>query len=191
MSTATVVINPFIANRVPPALMKLFTQPATANVDIKHTDDVYYAIRAFTDLSNDPLKPAGFDDPTKPITATMYAFTPDRAAADWPSMQMELTFLVTLGFAFERENTYYIHPLAEVLYGTTGYFSDPTQTAAASDLMKVMLHYVLPGLYWRLHYAREELPNTITLTHHLDTTLRDIASLAIGSDDAIKDAATQ
>ena len=110
----------------------------------------------------------------------MYAFQPDKAAADWPSVEMELTFLMTLGFAFVREGKYYIHPLAEVLYGPTAFFRSGS-SAAANDLMKVMLHYVLPGLYWRTHYARQELPDTIELAHRMDATLRDIAALSEGS----------
>jgi hypothetical protein len=187
--TNTIVTNTFIANRVPVAILSLFTKPATNVIhDITPVDAVYYAIRAFTETPNDPYVSTGFADPyTKQVEATMYVLVPDKAAPDWPSMQLELTFLTTLGFAYERDGKYYIHPLAEVLYGPTAYFSDPTQSAAATDLMKVMLHYVLPGLYWRLHYARHELPANIELAHRMDATLRDIAALATSGEES-KDA---
>lgn len=180
--SAAIVTNPFIENRVSDALLKLFTKPAAASVsDIGPNDAIYYAFRTFTELPNDPFAHAGLADPyTKQITVDpIYAFVPDKAAADWPSVEMELTFLMTLGFAFMRGGTYYIHPLAEVLYGPNAYFRNPTSTAAAIDLMKVMLHYVLPGLYWRTHYARQELPDTIELAHRMDATLHDIAELAM------------
>jgi hypothetical protein len=179
-----IVTNPFIANRVPSAVLGLFTKAATASVtDIGPNDAIYYAVRTFTELPNDPFAHAGLTDPyNKQITVdTLYAFVPDKAAADWPSAEMELTFLMTLGFAFVREGKYYIHPLAEVLYGPTAFLRNPTSAAAANDLMKVMLHYVLPGLYWRTHYARQELPDTIELAHRMDATLRDIAALTEGS----------
>ena len=178
-----IVTNPFIENRVAPALLKLFTKAAAAQVTgIGPNDAMYYAVRAFTELPNDPFAHAGLTDPyTKQIDVNpLYAFQPDKAAADWPSVSLELTFLTTLGFAFVRDGIYYIHPLAEVLYGPTAFFRNPTSSAAAGDLMKVMLHYVLPGLYWRTHYARQELPDTIELAHRMDATLHDIAELAMG-----------
>lgn len=175
--------NPFIANRVPPALLALFRKPADAAItNIEPSDAVYYAVRAFDQLPNDPFSTTGLTEPYSTLAGPtlMYALSPDKKAADWHSMETELTFLITLGFAFVRDGKYYIHPLAEVLYG---YVRAPTNTTAAEDLMKVMLHYVLPGLYWRTHYARQELPDTIELTHRLDATLRDIVALASSGDD--------
>ena len=170
-----IVTNPFIENRVSPTLLKLFIKAAASSVTgIGPNDAMYYAVRAFTELPNDPFAHAGLADPyTKQIDVNpLYVFQPDKAAADLPS--------ITLGFAFVRDGTYYIHPLAEVLYGPTAFFRNPTSSAAANDLMKVMLHYVLPGLYWRTHYARQELPDTIELAHRMDATLHDIADLAMG-----------
>lgn len=182
--TSQIVTNPFIDNRVSDSLLNLFKTPAAASVtNIGPNDAIYYAVRAFTDLPNNPFSPTGLVDPyTKQVDINpIYVFQPDKAAADWSSVELELTFLTTLGFAFAREGKYYIHPLAEVLYGPTAFFSNPKSSAAANDLMKVMLHYVLPGLYWRTHYARQELPDTIELAHRMDATLRDIAALADGT----------
>ena len=51
-----IVTNPFIANRVSTALLKLFTQAANARVtDVGPSDAIYYAVRSLRSCPMTPL----------------------------------------------------------------------------------------------------------------------------------------
>lgn len=77
----------------------------------------------------------------------------------------EFEFLERMALGIQLGDTYYVSKFAYVLYdGTDGLFENYDSTSRAenkkawvSPLMKIILTYILPGLWWEAFYARQYL----------------------------------
>ena len=145
--------NLFTQRAVPPAFKDLkYNIPFTPT----DKDSPYYAEFSFAKNDPYPLSADPMIDP--PETNTMYAYI----AKDSSQNETELAFLKGVCMVAEREEGFYIHPIASQLYDSQeGIFSFITNengrsnmnTSTLEKLMNLFLRFILPGLYWQAYHA--------------------------------------
>lgn len=152
---------------------------------VRPTSLLYYTTRVAREMVEDPFDPAGLTDPEKPITVTHLTMIDLDAISDTvqqDAVRKELTFLMELGLAYESGRSHFVSHLAEVFYHDDGLFANPQSQTAATAVAKLMLGVVLPGMYWRLHYQGEILPETVELSVKSRATMKAILEAVAAKD---------
>lgn len=153
-------------------------------------DPPYYFVRV---VAGRPLRDQVFDpDPYAPYTERSWLRIPDVVRKDMKPLRSELEFLEGLGLAIEIPNSrtadgsaqYAISPLTRTLYGAgpgaeEGVFIrvETDRPGKAERFLKLLVDYVLPGMYWRNYYVTNGLAPHIHLTEHLGREMLEIGEL--------------
>lgn len=175
--------NPFTHTRVPEPLLHFKAGSETRT--IRPTSLLYYTTRVAREMVADPFNPEGLTDPAKPITVEHLTMIDLEAIGDSvqkDALRKELIFLMELGLAYESGRVHYVSHLAEVFYHDDGLFANPKSQTAATAVAKLMLGVVLPGMYWRLHYQGEVLPETVALSVQSRETMKAILNAVAAKD---------
>lgn len=160
---------------------------ATETIPLELTpyDLPYYFVRV---VPGRPLREQVFGpDPNIKIRVTNWLRMPNPVLKAGP-VRAELEFLEGLGLAFMVPNsedvnggvTFAISPLTRMLYADgTGVFRDVNteRDTKALRYIRLLIDYVLPGIFWRNYYATHGLAPHIHLSEHLGREMIEIAKL--------------
>jgi hypothetical protein len=163
-------MNTFTHNVISKEIFDIFAG-STSPLTIESTDPTYYYFRAEQRASTgkNPMDPEGYGG-TGPLEVSGFYKV---ELSETPEFIAEINFMQGLGLVVKRENTFYIYDLAEVFYGPTGYFKNPT-VGAAQAILKILYNFVLPGRFWTTYYARAGLADGIQLSGALEAHMREV-----------------
>jgi hypothetical protein len=165
-------MNTFTHNPIIKEITDIFAG-STMSLQITATDPTYYYFRAEKRAAakKNPMDPEGFAG-TEPQDVSGF-YNVEVTGKEKPEFVAEINFMKGLGLVVERGSTFYIYDLAEVLYGTTGYFNN-SSVGAAQAVLKVLYNFVLPGRFWSTFYARAGLADGIQLSGALEAHMREV-----------------
>jgi hypothetical protein len=165
------VANILTGNAVHETILNLFT---TGNSAVEQTIDssnpLYYYFRAEQRSlkKKNPFDPADMTG-TDSINATGFYELPVN-----DNVRDEIAFLEDLGLAFRKEGKAYIYDLAEVLYGSAGYFRNLGSTGAKQAFISILYNFILPGRFWTAYHTRSRLPDGVQLSVALEAHMREV-----------------
>ena len=168
------VANIFTHNTISDAIFTIFKDPASVStLSVTAADPSYYYFRADQRAAakQNPMDHVGYtgiDD----ISASGF-YKVDVTGKESREFNAEINFMKDLGLVIQKDNTFYIYDLAEVFYGPTGYFQNPS-AGAAQAVLKVLYNFVLPGRFWTAFYTRSGLPDNVQPAKELEAHMRDI-----------------
>ena len=164
--------NAFTHNPISKEINNIFAG-STVPLQITATDPTYYYFRAGAKAGNkkNPMDPEGFAG-TEPQEVSGF-YKVEVTGKEGPEFVAEINFMKGLGLVVERGSTFYIYDLAEVMYGPTGYFNNPS-VGAAQAVIKVLYNFILPGRFWSAFYARAGLADGIQLSTALEAHMREV-----------------
>lgn len=166
--------NIFTDNIISKEITDIFADPTkVTSLTITSSDPTYYYFRAErrAAVGKSPMDPEGYGG-TEPLDVSGF-YKIDVTGKEATEFVAEINFMKGLGLVIERGSTFYIYDLAEVLYGTTGYFRNPG-VGAAQAVLKVLYNFVLPGRFWTTFYARAGLADGIQLSGALEDHMREV-----------------
>jgi hypothetical protein len=173
-------INLFTQKPYPPEFADL---SYNTTIPLTSVDLPYFCILSFRGLL--PSIPLADDE----ITVDMDTFA-DISDGGWAVVDVsgskiktqEFEFLERMALGIQVGDDYYVSKFAYLLYDVSdGLFSnfDSTDTAEEkkawlTPLMRLILTYLLPGLWWETFYARQYLPDSIGETTRLNANMLEI-----------------
>jgi hypothetical protein len=166
--------NAFTGNVISKEITDIFADPTkVTTLTITVSDPTYYYFRAEKRAAagQNPMDSEAYSG-TMPFEAGGF-YKVEVTGAEPPEFVAEINFMKGLGMVVERGSTFYIYDLAEVFYGSAGYFKFPG-VGAAQAVLKVLYNFVLPGRFWSTFYARAGLADGIQLSGALEAHMREV-----------------
>lgn len=178
--------NLVLKRHLDPTVVTAF-RDATETIPLELTphDLPYYYVRV---VPGRPLREQVFaPDPHATERVTDWLRIPNPVLKAGP-LRAELEFLEGLGLAMmvpRSEDasggvTFAISPLTRILYEDgTGVFRDVMEERDVKALryIRLLIDYILPGMFWRNYYATEGLAPHIHMSEHLGREMLEIARL--------------
>lgn len=157
------VFNIFTKKEVPDVFQHLtYDKPVT----LTSIDPPYFAVRSVKERLGAGLGGAPFPNIFDDIQVDDWAEVEPSSPPVWN----ELQFLSDMALAVKKADTYYVNPLAGMLYQPDDdglfytYRNSDTATRKKERLMSLIqlfLFYILPGRWWRTYYAQYGLPKEL------------------------------
>jgi hypothetical protein len=165
-------MNTFTGNTISKEIFDIFAGN-TVSLTITVSDPTYYYFRAEKVASSgkNPMSPDGYGGNEDMNVSGFYTVTV--TGKESSEFTAEINFMKGLGLVVQRDSDFYIYDLAEVMYGSTGYFKNRS-VGAAQAVLKVLYNFVLPGRFWTAFYARAGLPDDVQLSVGLEAHMREV-----------------